>query len=69
MGFKPSLCKYTLFTGHRMTNDEILSRLKDLERQNDVKILYACESGCGARGFPSPDSDYDIRFIYAHPID
>jgi predicted nucleotidyltransferase len=32
-----------------------------------VRTLLAVESGSRAWGFASLDSDYDVRFIYAHP--
>lgn len=48
---------------------EIRNRLATAEEQHDVRILYACESGSRAWGFASPDSDYDVRFIYARPRD
>ena len=44
-------------------------RLATLEQEHDVRVLYAAESGSRAWGFPSPDSDFDVRFIYAHPSD
>jgi uncharacterized protein len=47
----------------------ILEKLKAIEHQLDVKILYACESGSRAWGFASPDSDYDVRFVYVHKAD
>ena len=47
--------------------DVILQKLAEIEQQYSVAILYACESGSRAWGFASPDSDYDVRFLYAHP--
>lgn len=47
----------------------IQHRLSAAEAEHDVKILYACESGSRAWGFASPDSDYDVRFIYVHNRD
>ena len=47
---------------------EIMGRLRDIERANDVTVLYACESGSRGWGFASPDSDYDVRFIYVHRL-
>jgi len=44
----------------------IQSKLSALEADHDVRILFAIESGSRAWGFPSLDSDYDVRFIYAH---
>ncbi|MBS1618930.1 MAG: nucleotidyltransferase domain-containing protein [Bacteroidetes bacterium] len=49
--------------------DTILEKLAGIERDNQVKILFAIESGSRAWGFASPDSDYDVRFVYAHPAD
>jgi len=50
-------------------NDVILEKLLTIEKEKHVRILYACESGSRAWGFASPDSDYDVRFIYMHPAD
>ncbi len=45
---------------------QIEAVLKDIEREQGISILYACESGSRAWGFESSDSDYDVRFIYIH---
>ena len=45
----------------------ILTKLDEIENRENVKILLAVESGSRAWGFASPDSDYDVRFIYVRP--
>lgn len=42
----------------------ILEKLKSVAQEKDITVLHAVESGSRAWGFASPDSDYDIRFIY-----
>lgn len=44
--------------------ERILEELRKIEETEDVKIIMAIESGSRAWGFASPDSDYDVRFIY-----
>ncbi|PEI83642.1 hypothetical protein CN679_26530 [Bacillus pseudomycoides] len=49
--------------------DKIQLELRRIEKANNVKVLFAVESGSRAWGFPSKDSDYDVRFVYIHPVD
>ena len=47
----------------------ILKYVQDIEQNRNIKVLLACETGSRAWGFPSPDSDYDVRIIYVHELD
>lgn len=49
--------------------EKIIESLQKIEAQENVAIFYACESGSRAWGFPSKDSDYDVRFLYVRPVD
>ena len=44
-------------------------KLAEIERDYGVTVLWAIESGSRAWGFESPDSDFDVRFIYKHKQD
>jgi predicted nucleotidyltransferase len=44
----------------------VCAQLRDIEQRYNVRVLYACESGSRGWGFASPDSDYDVRFLYVH---
>jgi predicted nucleotidyltransferase len=46
----------------------IARALDAIEHEHGVRILLAVESGSRAWGFPSPDSDYDVRFLYVRPL-
>lgn len=50
-------------------HETIRAALKTIESEESATILLAVESGSRAWGFHSPDSDYDVRFIYARPVD
>lgn len=50
-------------------NDKILERLRGIASEHDVQLLFASDSGSRACGFPSEDSDLDVRFVYCHRLD
>ncbi len=49
--------------------EQILQRLDTIEKERDITILFSSESGSRGWGFPSTDSDYDVRFIYVRSLD
>ena len=53
--------------GYTGVENLIKSKLKEIEEKENIKILHCIESGSRAWGFASPDSDYDVRFIYVRP--
>ena len=49
--------------------DTIIKKLNEIEKTQNIKIIYAVESGSRAWGFAGTDSDYDVRFIYVRNKD
>lgn len=47
----------------------IKEKLKEIEARENIRVLHCVESGSRAWGFASPDSDYDVRFIYVRPLE
>jgi predicted nucleotidyltransferase len=50
-------------------NEIIKAALRQIQEEQGFRIIFACESGSRAWGFPSEDSDYDVRFLYLNPQD
>ena len=52
-----------------MNGNEITQSIKErLSQIEERENIYACESGSRAWGFASPDSDYDVRFVFVRPV-
>ena len=43
---------------------EILKTIKDIEKEEKVKVLFLIESGSRGWGWESRDSDYDVRGVF-----
>lgn len=65
MNEKGVLSAHPVSAGMRAT---VMQNLTALEQHHQVKVLFACESGSRGWGFASPDSDYDVRFIYVNRL-
>lgn len=49
--------------------ERVRAALAQVETEQKVRVLFACESGSRAWGFASRDSDFDVRFLYVHERD
>lgn len=54
--------KYENFDGP--AEELVLMKIREIEEKENIRVLHVIESGSRAWGFASPDSDYDVRFIY-----
>jgi uncharacterized protein len=55
-------------TQRQLAKETIRSHLNEIEANETIRVVYACESGSRAWGFPSADSDYDVRFLCIRPV-
>lgn len=58
------------YRGYEGPAEELVrQKLEELQEKEHVRVLHAVESGSRAWGFASPDSDYDVRFVYVRPLE
>lgn len=48
--------------------ETITDELERIQSEEGFKILFACEAGSRVWGFSSPNSDFDVRFVYLRPV-
>jgi len=48
--------------------DRIKEICKNIEKEKNIKILFAVENGSRAWRMDSKDSDYDVRFVFVRPL-
>lgn len=59
--------KYEDFDGP--VEELVRMKIREIEEKENIRVLHVIESGSRAWGFESPDSDYDVRFIYVREKD
>lgn len=59
--------KYENFDGP--VEELVLMKIREIEEKENIRVLHVIESGSRAWGFASPDSDYDVRFVYVRNKD
>ena len=47
---------------------KIQNLLKQIEKDNNIKIIFAIENGSRSWGMASKDSDFDVRFVFVRGI-
>ena len=52
-----------------IVNNRIRDICRDIEKEKNIKILFAVENGSRAWRMDSKDSDYDVRFVFVRPLD
>ena len=48
--------------------NELKQQVEQLVEQHGARLLHLCMCGSRAFGYASPQSDYDVRFIYVFPL-
>ena len=52
-----------------LKEDAIRAELRAIEKEHDIKVLLAVQTGSRAMGLASPNSDWDVSYLYVHKPD